>query len=56
MDGANYVHDEVLVKLWRCPGQFYGTDRIDDTVYSVDYHPVCVLYFGYICLQQDDFG
>lgn len=56
MDGTNYVHDEVLVKLWRGPGQFYGTDRIDDSVYYINYYPICVFYCRYICLQQDDFG
>ncbi len=56
MDGANYVHDEVLVKLWRRLGQFYGADRIDDTVYYINYNSFCVLYRGHLCLQQDDFG
>lgn len=50
MDDANHVHDEVSVKIWRRFGQFFGSDRVDDTFYRVNYYPVCMLYCGNICL------
>ena len=50
MDGTNYVHDEISVKLWRKYGQFCRSDIAYDTVYHIDNYSVCHVYRDYICL------
>ena len=51
MDGSDYVHDEVPVKLWREFGQFYRPDIINDSIYHIDNNTVCYVYRDYICVQ-----
>ena len=50
VDDANYVHDEVFVKIRHRFGQFFGINRVNDTVYYVNNYPVCHIYCGDICL------
>ena len=44
MDGSDYVHDEILVKLWREYRKFYRPDITYDTVYHINYHTVRYIY------------
>lgn len=48
MDDANYVHDEVLVKLWRRIDKFFWSDGFDGTVYHIHYYPIRDVYCGNI--------
>ena len=50
VDDADYVHDEVLVELWRRAGQFFVADHVDDTVHSVHNYTVCRIYCGHVCV------
>lgn len=50
MDGPNYVHDEISVKLWRKCWQFCWFNIAYDTVYHINNYSVCDVYCDYICV------
>ena len=50
MDDANYVHDEILVELWRGIIQFFGVNRTDDSVHHVDNRAIRYIYRNYFRL------
>ena len=55
MDGADYVHDEVLVELWNSADELFGADHVNGAVYYVYYYPVRNIYRGDFRVQQNDF-
>ncbi len=50
MDDADYVHDEIPIKLWCQFQQFHRFDRIIDTVYHIHHYSVCDIYRGDLCV------
>ena len=54
LDDADYVDDEVFVKIRHRFRQFPRVDRINDTIYCIDNNSICLFYFRCVCLQQND--
>lgn len=50
MDDANFVHDEIFIKLRHRNNQFLGVDRFNGAVYCVYYHTICYIYRRDVCV------